>query len=160
MTTAAELAGHGRPYEVSVTCVDPSASSRATVDVLATGHQLTADSLVSHGGEESAPHGLTFLSIAVSHCLMTELRRAAIARGIRLERLEVRTGTTFRVEDGQYAVDTFFVDLFVEGDLTEQQRDELGAEARERCGARRTLEAGARVVNRVHIGMPTDYTAS
>lgn len=118
------------------------------------GWVVHGDNSEAHGGEETAPDGFGFLGAALGVCMVTTLLACAQREGIRLRGVEAHIATKARLRGVGRAphLETFHIDLYVDGEVDEIRRAQLEEATTRLCGVRETLRRGAEVSERVHLG--------
>jgi uncharacterized OsmC-like protein len=89
--------------------------------------------------------------------MLLSLLSAAKKMGVELEGAEVRAARKMYVDlqnHGRSRVTQFVLDLFVDADLSEEQRARLEELARDGCASRNTFLNPPEIIERVHIGVP------
>ncbi len=88
--------------------------------------------------------------------MLLSLLAAAQKLGIELESAEVRAGRKMHMDlkTGTTRASHFALDLYVQADLDEPQRERLEKLAREGCAARATFLGTPEIVEHLHVGVP------
>lgn len=117
-------------------------------------HELLADEPARVGGEDTGPDPYAFVTAGLGACTAMTLRMYAARKDWPLERVTVALNHAkdhaedcAHCEQGQ-KVDVFERTVFLEGDLTEEQRSRL-LEIADKCPVHRTLETANLVRTRL-----------
>ncbi|MFP4536875.1 MAG: alpha/beta fold hydrolase [Dichotomicrobium sp.] len=153
----AEEAGE-RPDEAGaegVVSVAETGRGKFQQDIASGRHHLLADEPASHGGLDSGPSPYDLLNMALGACTSMTLRMYADRKKLDLERVRVTVRhNKIHAEDCESCsddqkedapggrIDRFERELFLEGALSEDQRQRL-KEIADRCPVHRTLEASS-----------------
>lgn len=148
----------GRPDEADeegLVSVAETGHGKFQQDIASGPHRLLADEPVSHGGMDSGPSPYDLLNMALGACTSMTLRMYADRKKLDLERVRVtvrhdkiHAEDCETCSDDQMAnapggrIDRFQRELFLEGALSEDQRQRL-KEIADRCPVHRTLEASS-----------------
>jgi putative redox protein len=117
--------------------------------ITAAGHTLIADEPVALGGLGSGPNPFDLLASALAACTTMTLRMYATRKAIPVT--AIRTAVSHTRQADQTPPDLFTRRIFVEGDLTPDQRDRL-LDIANRCPVHQTLTVGARVASGIEAG--------
>jgi len=149
---------------VSYVEVEESFTGRYTQTVRSGRHTFTADEPVSVGGDDIGPGPYDFLLTALGACTNMTLRIHAENRKLPLTRVRVRLGhRKIHAQDcldcvtREGKVDEITSEIFLEGDLTEEQRQQL-LEIAKRCPVHRTLTSEIKVRMRLGWSVPSGDT--
>ena len=114
--------------------------------IVVAGHSLIADEPAALGGLGSGPNPFDLLASALAACTTMTLRMYATRKAIRVT--AIRTAVSHSRQAGQTPPDLFTRRIFVEGDLTPDQRDRL-LDIANRCPVHQTLTTGVRVLSEI-----------
>lgn len=116
-------------------------------EISANGHTLVADEPENLGGTDAGPNPYDYLVGALGACTAMTLRMYADRKGWPLESVTVRLGhekihardcESCETENGK--IDRIGIDIELEGDLEESQREKL-LEIADKCPVHRTLDS-------------------
>ena len=116
-------------------------------EISANGHTLVADEPENLGGTDTGPNPYDYLVGALGACTAMTLRMYADRKGWPLESVTVRLGhekihardcESCETENGR--IDRIGIDIELEGDLEESQREKL-LEIADKCPVHRTLDS-------------------
>jgi uncharacterized OsmC-like protein len=126
----------------------------------ASGWRTKGDNSVAHGGTDTGPDGFGLMGAAFGVCMVTTLIEHAQQLDLSLERVEALISTKAKLPGRELApyLSHFHIDLYLEGDLDDEQRATLERLTAERCGVRETLVREAVVSERVFLGRPPGQT--
>lgn len=125
-------------------------------EVVSGAHRLFADEPASFGGMDSGLSPYDFLSAGLAACTSMTLRIYAERKGLPLGRVKVHVRhQKVHAEDCEDCgegregrIDRFQRQLEIEGDLTDDQRQQL-VQIADRCPVHKTLEASSAIVTRL-----------
>jgi uncharacterized OsmC-like protein len=143
---------------VIIESTDPQGFGRKTsVRWLPGRFSIAGDNAVQHGGGGTGPDGFDLLGAALGQCLLNTLIAAAQRDAVRLTGAQAHVSTKARLGRADEApfLSDFHVDLYVEGDLDDDQRRRLESVAARLCGVRETLMRTPMITEHVHLGLPS-----
>lgn len=147
---------------IAIKAVEPKRGAKTEVSALENeGHGLlrwNGDAWLNHYGSGTGPSGSDYIVAAVAQCILHTLLEEAHNRNVALTNVEVRAGMKSKMtrEKPMGYATAFAVDVYVEGDVSEEDRQRLEEYARDNCYIRNTLVQGAEVLEKVHVGSPPD----
>ena len=112
------------------------------VDISVRRHNLTADEPIGLGGQDYGPDPFEILLSALGACTAMTVRMYADRKGWPLDRVSVRVVQTVRAGGVGGAADRFERTVFLDGELSLEQRARL-MEIAARCPVGETLKRGA-----------------
>lgn len=129
---------------------------QVSIEWPASGWRTRGDNSIAHGGTDTAPDGFGLMGAALGVCMVTTLIEHAQQLELGLERVEALISTKAKLPGRELApyLSHFHIDLYLEGDLDDDQRGTLERLTAERCGVRETLVREAAVSERVLLGPP------
>lgn len=122
--------------------VEETGEGRFQVEVRAGGARFLADEPPEVGGLGSGPTPYDLVSAGLGACTAMTVRLYAASKAWPLDRVKVRVGHAREAD--QSVPDVFSRELFLAGDLSDDQRAKL-LEIADKCPVDRTLERGSRV---------------
>jgi uncharacterized OsmC-like protein len=142
---------------ITVESTDAASHSRQTTVTWTNvaGVEIHGDNPTNHGGSGTGPDGFDLLGAALGQCLLNTLIANAERDGIMLRGARATVAIKSkapRVGEAPYISD-FLVDVYLDGDLDEDQRADLEQGMATLCGVRETLMRTPAIVERVHVGM-------
>ena len=142
---------------IVVSSEDPESwSRRVSVDWPVTGWHTSGDNPESHGGSGTAPDGFDLLGAALGVCMVTTLLAGARRERVPLTRADAHVSWKARLRGESQApyITDFHVDLYLEGEVSEEQRAGLEEWTARMCGTRESLQRTQTVTESVHVGSP------
>ena len=138
---------------LEVRALDPLRGRRTRVTWHDHAFSLEGDNHVAHGGASAGPDGFDLVAAALGQCLLNTLLAKAQRdrKVVREARAIVSTKTRLRGGGAAPHLSVLKVDIYLEGDLEEADRQSLEDWAREKCGVRATLMQPPRIEERVHL---------
>lgn len=115
--------------------------------------ELNGDNAVEHGGAGTGPDGFDLLAAALGQCLLTTLVAEAQRRRIELRGAEARVAVNPKEPGGGAApyLSDFVVDLYIDADINEAEREALEEAASSLCGVRESLLRTPGITERLHV---------
>jgi len=107
-------------------------------------HSLTADELPEYGGLDLGPSPMDYLCIALASCKAITLRMYCERKQWPVTSVNVKV-TLVKAEDMATAVNTFFCDLSIKGELSAEQKKRL-VEISKACPVQKLLGKPAEIV--------------
>lgn len=131
-------------------------SRRVSVDWPATGWHTSGDNPAAHGGSGTAPDGFDLLGAALGVCMVTTLMAGARRERVPLTRADAHISWKARLRGGNKApyITDFHVDIYLQGEVSEEQRAALEEWTARMCGTRESLQRIQAISECVHIGSP------
>ena len=142
---------------IIIESVDPSSYGRQTrVKWVNDDFEIRGDNQIRHGGSGTGPDGFDLLGAALGQCLLNTLIANAKRDQLKLRsaRAVVAMKSKLRGRGLAPYISDFHVDIWVDGDLTDRQRQELEVSTSALCGVRETLSQTPKIDERVHVGSP------
>jgi len=141
------------PGKKGVVSVGETGRGKFQQEIVSERHRLLADEPAAYGGLDSGPSPYDLLNMALGACTSMTIRMYADRKKLDLEQVRVNVrhdkvhaeDCTTCTEEQQARggkVDRFERELFIDGDLTPEQRESLKQIA-DRCPVHRTLEASS-----------------
>lgn len=127
---------------------------QVTIEWPADGWVTTGDNSVAHGGTGTAPDGFGLMGAAYGVCMVTTLIETARQLRLPLTSVEALVATKAKLRGAELApyLSDYHIDLYVQGELDEEQRAELERLTAKRCGVHESLLRAANVSERVQLG--------
>lgn len=110
-------------------------------------HQLVVDEPASLGGNDEGPNPYGYLLAALGACTAITLRMYAIRKDLQITTVRVTLShqkTNISDNNAGGLVDVFSRDIYLEGQLTREQRDKMLLIAN-KCPVHRTLSHSSRI---------------
>ena len=136
-------------------------SRQTSVRWVDAGFEIHGDNPVAHHGDGTGPDGFDLLGAALGQCMLSTLVASAQREGIPLSSAQAEVATKSKLQGTDKApfISDFQVELFVDGDLDEQQCRRLEELTEAMCGVRETLMRTPTIVDRVQIRRVSRSTA-
>ncbi len=152
------------PGRKGVVSVAETGRGKFQQEIVSERHRLLADEPASHGGLDTGPSPYDLLNMALGACTSMTIRMYADRKQIGLQgvRVDVRHDKVHAEDceacsDEQKAdapggrIDRFAREIFLQGDLSDEQRERL-KEIADRCPVHRTLEASSLIETKLAGG--------
>jgi len=143
------------PGKKDMVSVAETGRSKFQQEIVSERHRILADEPASHGGLDTGPSPYDLLNMALGACTSMTIRMYAERKNLRLDRVRVDVRhDKIHAEDCEACsdeqkehapggrIDRFKREVFLEGDLSDEQRQRL-REIADRCPVHRTLEASS-----------------